>query len=247
MPLQPNGSAPYTTVTAATLVLDAWRDRGFGVPVTPDTLERVGVPESLARRTFQSFVTLELLHDDGTPTEQFQAFRATRGDEEYRSRLQAWLRGVYADVLQYADPSTDPYDRVTEAFRTYEPAGQRRPMAALLIGLWKYAGLPVRADSNGESGPRRPASRPKRSKTTTTTRTKTASAPAKSGDFGMEGLPPGLVGLLHQIPRNGGSWTTARRDDFLRAFGAVLDFSVPVDNNPTPAPMDDALDEEVAT
>jgi hypothetical protein len=40
-------------------------------------------------------------------------------------------------------------------------------------------------------------------------------------------LHAGLVGLLQQIPGAGG-WTVERRDNFLRAFTAVLDFSVPV-------------------
>ena len=52
-------------------------------------------------------------------------------------------RRLDADVLQFADPSMHSLDRVTEAFRSYEPAGQRRAMAALLVGLWRYAGLPT--------------------------------------------------------------------------------------------------------
>ncbi len=240
MPLQPKGSAPYTTSTAATLVLDAWRERGFGVPVTADVLKRVGVPESLARRTLQSLVLLDLLDEDGMPTQQFQDFRATRGADEYRTRLQEWLHGIYADVLQYANPSTDSYDRVAEAFRSYEPAGQRRSMASLLTGLWKYAGLPVNAEGNGEGRPRRAPGRPvARGKAASGGRTKPPSPPeSKSTDFGTEGLPPGLVGLLHQIPRKNGSWTSGRRDNFLRAFAAVLDYSVPVNDNPAPQAED---------
>lgn len=240
MTLQPAGSAPYTTATAATTVLDAWRERGFGLPVTSDTLTRVGVQESLARRTFQSLVLLDLLNDDGTPTQQFEDFRATRGDDEYRTRVQEWLRGVYADVLQYADPGIDPQDRVTEAFRTYEPSGQRRSMATLLVGLWKYAGLPVKSDGSGDGRSRRVvvARPPARPKVTSTGQRGAKSSLAgntgniSGGDFGGEALPPGLVGLLKQIPSNGVTWTTRRRDAFLQAFGAVLDFSVPVDDNP---------------
>lgn len=236
MPLQPNGAAPYTTAVAATTVLDAWRDRGLGTPVNAETLVRAGVPESLARRTFQSLVALELLNEDGTPTEQFQDFRSTRGDDEYRTRLEAWLHGVYADVLQYANPSSDSHERVTEAFRTYEPAGQRRAMGALLLGLWRYAGLPI-AGGEPNSPPRRktaPTQRrgPKKLAHHKTKDTNTRPTPHGSG-VGLEtDLPAGLVGLLHQIPPGGRSWTSQRRDDFLKAFQAVLDFSVPVDDNP---------------
>lgn len=218
-----------------TTVLDAWRERGFGVPVTAETLVRVGVPESLARRTLQSLVLLDLLDQDGTPTQLFKDFRSTRGDDEYRTRLQEWLRGVYADVLQYADPSTDPHDRVTEAFRTYDPAGQRRGMASLLVGLWKYAGLPVKSD---DVGARAPVGRSitvggaKRKSPTRDRRQLLVEAIKPSTTLSVDGLPPGLVGLLRQIPLNGGPWTTKRRASFLQAFQAVLDFSVPVDDSP---------------
>ena len=143
MPLQPNSSAPYTTSAAITAVLDAWRVRGFSVPVSVDTLIRAGVSESLGRRTLQSLVSLELVDESGNPTATFDAFKATRGEDEYKARFQEWLRSLYADVLQYTIPSVDSPERVAEAFRTYEPAGQRRAMAALFIGLWKYGGLPV--------------------------------------------------------------------------------------------------------
>ncbi len=233
MPLQPNGPAPYTSVAAVATVLDAWRDRGFGVPVTTDTLTRVGVGESLARRTFQSLVGLDLLREDGTPTDQFGDFRSTRGEDEYRTRVAEWVRSVYADVLQYADPASDPYDRVTEAFRTYEPAGQRRAMAALLLGLWKYAGLPVPNTTTNGPAPARP--RP-----TKATRKPGARSEARGRakpvepvpSLGADGLPPGLIGLLGEIPQKGASWTSLRRDAFLTTFEVVLNFSVPVDDNP---------------
>lgn len=229
MALQPGDQAPYTTAIAVTSVMDAWRDRGLGTPITHDVLVRAGVTESLARRTTQSLRQLELIDETSNPTPKFLDMRQARGDDEYKTRLQEWLRGLYADVLQYTDPSTDGPDRVAEAFRTYEPAGQRRSMASLLIGLWRYAGLPVVS----ESAPR-PARTPAvkrivrgaQAKETDSARggtVKVNSAPA--------GLPPALVGLLQQIPA-GASWTTRRRDEFLKAFGAVLDFTVPVDDNP---------------
>lgn len=246
MPLQPNGQAPYTTVAAATTAIDAYRDRGLGAPVTSEILTRAGVPESISRRTLQSLKGLELLDDDGRPTAQFEALRQARGEEEFRTRLQEWLRAVYADVLQYADPSQDTASRVAEAFRSFEPAGQRKSMAALLVGLWRYAGLPV---PNAESGAARLAVRspqPRRTNRPAAGQRAPASSrsnPRPSVPTSLDGLPPGLVGLLHEVPVAGGSWTTARRDDFLRAFQAVLDFSVPIDDQPAPDEADDEADE----
>src|SRR5947207_2100967 len=107
MPLQPQGSAPYTTASAAITALDAFRDRGLGTPVTTDILTRAGVPESISSRTLNSLKSLELVDESGEPSQQFRDLRLARGDEEYRTRLQEWLRAVYAEVLQYTDPSAD--------------------------------------------------------------------------------------------------------------------------------------------
>lgn len=235
MALQPQSGAPYTTATAAITGLEAWRDRGLGTPVTGEILVRAGVPESISRRTLASLKQLELLTPEGQPTQQFQDLRQARGDDEYKTRLQEWLRGIYADVLQYTDPSTDTPDRVAEAFRTFEPAGQRRAMAALLIGLWKYSGLPVASGS--ESPPSRSIRSAARRTTSTSTRSQADIAAGKNlarvarTELSPD-LPPGLIGLLQQIPRGGAPWTTERRDGFLRAFSAVLDFTVPIDDNP---------------
>lgn len=151
MPLQPNAKAPYTSASAAITALDAYRDRGLGTPITAEVLARADVPETITRRTLQALRLLELVDKHGQPTPTFEAFRQARGDEEYQALLQEWLRNVYVDILQYADPSKDRPDRVQEAFRTYEPAGQRTSMTSLLVGLWRYAGLPVAAAENGGS------------------------------------------------------------------------------------------------
>ena len=225
MPLQPNDKAPYTTGLAAITALDAFRDRGLGIPITADILTRAGVPESISRRTLHSLVLLELIDADGQPSPTFEAFRQARGDEEYRALLQEWLRGVYADVLQYGDPSTDPLDRVQEAFRTYQPAGQRVAMASLLVVLWRYAGLPVAGAENVD--PRRQVphkAKPRKAKP----------SPPKEG-WGKPVssrlmLPPGLLGVLEDIPPQGESWTTERRNSFLRLFEVALNHYVTIND-----------------
>ncbi len=229
--LQPQGRAPYTTASSITTVMDAYRDRGLGVPVTADVITRAGVGETIANRTLDSLKTLGLLNDDNTPSEQFQDMRQIRGEDEYKARVQEWLRGVYADVLQYTDPSTDGSTKVAEAFRTYEPAGRRNQMAALLIGLWRYAGLPV-VDSPGPAPGR---SVPRAKKATAAGppagQRRAAERPPSGGSSIPDGLPPGLVGLLQQVPTNGTGWTADRRQTFLTAFTAVLDFTVPVEES----------------
>ena len=239
MALQPDGPAPYTTAQAAVISLESWRERGLGVPITPDVLLRAGVSESLGNRTLMSLKQLGLIDEDGRPSQQMEELRLARGHDEYQLVLRQWLQGVYADVLQYADPSVDASDRVAEAFRTYVPKGQRRGMAALLIGLWKYAGLPTPAESS--SAPlRTTAARPGRVAGPLRAQRQPPSQGRAGEESAADDLPPGLVGLLRQIPRDGTAWTAEKREGFLNAFTAVLDYSVPVgDPNPWP-PLGDS-------
>lgn len=239
MPLQPNGRAPYTTVAAATAALSAFRDRGLGLPITADVLTRAGVPESIARRTLQSLRELELVDKQGQPTATFEAMRQARGDEEYKALLQEWLRDVYADVLQYGDPSVDVLDKVQEAFRTYEPVGQRKSMASLLVGLWRYAGLQVAAAENRDS--RSVSTRQARSRSP---RKRVSQTPKGQLGSATGNLPPGLVGLLHEIPKPGDSWTSDRRDSFLKAFEAILDFTIRVDDTPAQVAQSEESEDE---
>lgn len=243
MPLTPHGPAPYTTAAAATLTLDAWRDRGLGVPVTADVLARAGIPETLGNRTILSLKQLDLLDETGKPTQQFEDLRLARGVDEYQSRLQEWIRAVYADVLQYTDPSVDSQSRVAEAFRTYEPGGQRKAMALLLIGLWKYAGLPVPEPEKGGTRANMTVSENRRPP-----KVLRGVQPRKRPDLGKgtkvdDDLPPGLIGLLQQIPRGGKGWTKDNRANFLTAFTAVLDFTVPV----RPEGLEDFTDADAET
>lgn len=232
--LTPGGPAPYTTAVSVITGMDAFRDRGLGTPVTAEVLTRAGVKETIANRTILSMKQLGLLDENGKPSEQFEELRLTRSDEEYRVGLQEWLRGVYADVLQYTNPSDDHPSKVADAFRGYEPAGQRAAMAGLLVGLWRYSGLPVVDPNSGreQRTERRARPAPSSRKPASPTRSQSGSSGHSSKEANLEisegGLPPGLVGLLHQIPRAPDGWTVGRRQEFMNAFEAVLSFSVPI-------------------
>jgi hypothetical protein len=230
--LQPGGAAPYTTAVSVTTLMDAYRDRGLGTPITPAVVTRAGVSETVAARTLNSLKTLGLVDENGSPTEQFDSLRQVRDDDEYHARLQEWVRGVYADVLQYTDPSKDSAAKIAGAFRTYEPGGQRPQMAALLIGLWRYAGLPV-AEATTTPSERRTPRPPKQRHTPSSETGRTQRNPSRqeerdhSVQGGTNAIAPALLGLLREVPREGG-WSQERRDAFLETFRVVLNFTVPI-------------------
>jgi hypothetical protein len=248
MTLTPDGPAPYAPPSAVIALIVGFRERGYATPFTPEVLGRAGVSESLVNRTLQALKLLDLLGADGNPTSQFEELKRVRGDEEYREKLKEWLYAVYADVLKYADPTKDAPSRVTEAFRGYQPEGQRQRMVTLMLGLFEYAGLPLHAEATKRVAPA-PAVKPKRSipqqpasrRPAPKQRITNTPAGSPAADPSASGLPPQLVGLLHAIPRNGQGWTEERRDGFLKAFTAVLDFSVPI----RPVGLEDLTDDDL--
>jgi hypothetical protein len=244
MTIESGGQAPYTTVAAMLTVLDWFREKGTSDKLDAEALIRAGVPESLGRRTSQSLVALGLISKEGVPTTQFLDLQSIRGVDEYKNRCQEWLKATYADVLKYCDPTKDSFERVSEAFRGYEPKGQRSGMVSLFLGLWKYAGLTTPGVSS--TAPSRP--------TTSTPRKKPVNTPARSrqsrlnneSDTGLDsnGIAPALIGLLRQVPSEKRSWTTAQRDSFIDAIRAVLDFLVPIDDSPAVASSSDETEDD---
>lgn len=225
MPLVPDGPAPYAPVATILDLIHRFRDRGLGTPFTLDVLTRAGVTESLAPRTLQSLRNLDLVDDQGNPTELFERLRRAPSSE-FQQALEEVVRGVYADVFSFADPSVDSQERVADAFRQYNPPGQRNRMVTLFLGLCQAAGIieesPVRkrstqAASQRDGSPRRQTKPQQRQAKATTVQQQPPS------DF-----PPELTGLLNSLPDRTLGWTKDRRDKFLEAFGVVLDFVIPV-------------------
>lgn len=248
MALSAGGNAPYAPPPAVIEVLTRYRERGLTTPITTEVVERAGVSQTLSRRTIQALRLLEFIDSEGMPTEQFETLsRAPQA--EHKHLLGEHLTGVYAEVFAFSDPATDSYERVRDAFRGFDPKGQQERMVTLFLGLLEHAGLDTSAASSSRrrSDPASAKSKPKpvngRTKSTRTTNSPGEMDKSEQSELPTvaesHGLPPGLLGLLQQIPRGGESWSQNRRETFLEAFTAVLDFSVPVNRNSMPATEQD--------
>lgn len=229
MAVQTGGKAPYAPPSAVLEIIRRYRDAGLMTPFTPDVLMRAGVSESLAPRTLQALQLLDLIDEEsGEPTSQFEAIRRATTDD-YPGTLAETLRSAYAEVFQFVDPTRDNQQRIEDAFREYQPAGQRRRMVTLFLGLCQEAGII-------EDGPPARPPRPRRREgTRSQPRAGTPASRTATGSKGREpvtgavnGLPPALGGLLAQLPEASRGWTRDRRDAFVKTFEAVLDFCVPV-------------------
>lgn len=235
MALSSGGNAPYAPAATVIDVVTRYRERGLSTPFTTEVLERAGVSESLSRRTMQSLKLLQLIDADGNPTPEFDQ-AAKSPDADYREKMSDLLIETYSEVLNFADPSVDSYDKVRDAFRGFLPRGQQERMVTLFLGLMDFIGV----DTAKAAGSRSEGARPnggQRASVKKTAAKKSSPAGKKAPrdgprddvhDDSTGDLPPGLLGLLRQIPRGGAGWPKARRDEFLVAFTAVLNFTVPV-------------------
>jgi hypothetical protein len=109
--------------------------------------------ESLAPRTLQTLKLLDLVTEDGQPTDEFVELRKVPSGE-YKERLAALLRVAYADVLAHVDPTKDDYEQIRDAFRVYSPPGLRDRMVTLFLGLSEYVGIVSEARAKELSGRR---------------------------------------------------------------------------------------------
>lgn len=224
--------APYAPASAILDVVTRHRTRGLPGAVDQDSLERAGISPSLVPRTLHALRTLDLITEDGRPSDVLEGIRLAP-EAEYQQRLLEWLQGAYADALQFIDPSTDGEDAIRDAFRKYVPIGQQPRMVSLFSGLFAAAGV-------GVERPKQPA---KKVAPSAAPRPRAAQkvAPKPDSQARQTGIPAALSGLLLDIPDPATGWTQDKRDKFMSAFGVLLDYSIPI--VATPAPTITATDQ----
>jgi hypothetical protein len=219
--------APYAPTKTILDIIDRYRHRSMTTPINAEVLSRAGIPESLISRTLQALITLDLISEEtGEPTATFEAIRLAPEDE-YKKRLEAWLKGAYADIFSYVDPAKDSETRIRDAFRTYQPRGQQERMVSLFTALCAAAGMaaaksPEQATST-TAGTSSRARTPLRRSVTDRVKEVHRHKPDNAGT-----LPQPLAGLLATLPSAEDGWTTNERERFLATFSTVLDYCIPV-------------------
>jgi hypothetical protein len=230
--------SPYAPASAILAIIEKYRNRGLPSPIDAGVLERAGISSSLVPRTLQALQALDLINDEGRPTQVLEGIR-TAPEAEYKNRLAAWLTDAYADALAFVDPATATETDIRDAFRKYTPHGQQDRMVSLFTGLFTAAGVMPERD---RKSPLRAKATPAKQRLIYSTPPKARNVkPSLIGNSytATPGLPPALAGLLQSLPANGQSWTQDARDKFYVTFGAVLDFCVPIGE---PAPDPDSFD-----
>jgi Family of unknown function (DUF5343) len=238
MSIRTGAPAPYGPPAGVLAVINAYRDKGLISPFTPEVLRRAGINESLIPRVYKSLEGLDLIDHDGNPTERLKGLRTARTDE-FQHALAEVVKSAYAEVLRFTNPATDDAKHIADAFRSYEPAGQRGRMVTLFMGLCEAAGIvpkgtlktaPTSVGRGGANGPPKWAMDAPR-------RTGLSIGPsARARDDSGGGVSQALLGLIASLPSSGTSWTKHQREKFMTAFGHVLDYTIPVaDDTPSSA------------
>jgi len=218
--------APYTAAGTILDLIERGRSRGLPTPVTSEVLVRAGIAETMIPRTLQSLQILDLIDENGQPTQTFENLRVAP-ESELKSRFEDWLKYAYADVFAFVDLSKDDETRIRDAFRSYQPAGQQHRMALLFQGLCAAAGLiPEKPPKARSSSRPAPSSAPQPART----RLKFVEAAQRvaANSRHSSGVPPALSGLMQSLPAQGEGWTKDARDRFLTTFETVLDFCFPI-------------------
>ena len=228
MPLRSGGPAPYAPPKTVLDLIANYRDRGLRTPFNAEVLQLAGVSEGLINRTLQTLRLLDLIDEQGNPTPPLEGLKRVPSSE-FKVRLEAIVRDVYGEVFQFADPTKDDTNRITDAFRLYEPAGQRSRMVTLFVGLCKASGvIPEGKKPAPATSSRRAAAAPQSPRRSTTapdgSRPPSFGRNLRADDGGL--VPPAIEGLIKSIPYTG--WTKERRESFLVTFKAVLDYTVPI-------------------
>jgi hypothetical protein len=238
MAIRSGGQGAYAPPANILQAIEAYRSRGLQRPITDAVLTRAGIPETVAKRTVNSMVVLDLIDEQGNPTDALEALRLAPSPE-FPARLRAMVEGAYSEILTFANPATDDPDRILDAFRGVEPMGQMRRMVTLFLGLAEAAGMipdgaPAKPGAKPPQIVRTRTARPTGTSRTAKMAREQASDGARVGDHAdatvvhTKGLPPAIGGLLASLPRNGDGWTKEERKRWFEVFTTVVDFSIPV-------------------
>lgn len=222
------GFMPYAPAKPVLDVIRRLRERGLPELLTRQELHRLGAAEGNSDRILRALQFLRLLDDSARRTNLFDRI-GKASTAEYPSVLAEVVRAAYAPILAIVDPSVDTDIAVNDAFRHYEPAGQRNNMVRLFRALCQEAGLMPSAPAE-----RRPRQRREGPASAQASR-RISPAVARQRPAGEVEESPGsdfsgpdyrlLSALIQQLPREG-KWTTEKRNRWLQAFTANIDLLI---------------------
>jgi hypothetical protein len=133
---------PYAAPSNIIAVIQRARSRNLPESINSDFLRIAGITETVHSRVIQTLLFLDLINEDGRPTEKFKEL-AGATEAQYRVLLEKIVKESYREEFSVIDPGQDTQDRIIDAFRPYTPRSQTTRMVILFLGLCREAGIPI--------------------------------------------------------------------------------------------------------
>jgi Family of unknown function (DUF5343) len=218
--------APFAPTDGVVSVLDKYRETGLGgSKITPELLQRLSIGESIAPRVVTALELLDLIDDEGRPTENFVQFKQASQDA-YRDVFAQILYDAYEPVFAVTgrDLTGKAPDEIEDAFRTFRPDSLRKRMVSLFLGLGAYAGIIDEAPGR-RRGPKPGGSRAPRP--VSTAPRKAVTTPRGGGSGGRVVPPPDVdpvvLAWVKRMPPKGQPWPDADKERWFAALRAIAD------------------------
>jgi len=229
--------APYAPGSNIAVALKAYRTGDLPTPPANEDLVRLGIPKGNAPRVVPTLKFLGLLDQVGRPTPTFEHLRVIP-DENMPNALADVIKQAYAPVFRdlpvVSGASTDA---LTQVFgRHYGLEGQRERQVSLFRRLCVMAGL-----MSEEAPIRKPKAAITHGPTVISPPVETASQGAyeqgvterkereqvEQGVNSSDSRYRSLFSHVGELPQDG-KWTKDKRDRWLNALAAMLDWSTDI-------------------
>lgn len=126
--------APYAPARNVLSVLRRCHEKGLPDTLTTDELQRMGIARGNVPRTLQALRFLSLVDEKSRQTPALQSIgSATSGD--YAQTVAKVVRNAYEPIFSRIDPARATDLDISDAFRKYQPQGQRPRMVSLFLAF----------------------------------------------------------------------------------------------------------------
>ena len=228
---------PYAPPENVGRVLAKVRQSGVRTLDT-DFLSQLGIHVAMAPRTIRALEFLGFTDKAGVPAPLLQQYYAAATEDDAKALLANAIKSSYEIVWRAASPEAESREKIEQAFRLMEPAGQRNRMVTLFLGLCRLAGISVKDPPSSRPGGTN-QSRPPRTQQTKPSKNGTETIapvviepplPSKNGVGNEVLFHPSIDAYLRAIRvlTEGDGWDQETRDRVVRGFETQLDLFLPV-------------------
>ena len=206
---------PYAPASAVLKCIDQFREGGFRGELTSRALVEAGVARGNVPRTVAALKFLGLVNDQVRPT-NLSTELGSLPQAEYRSLLARMVKTSYQEVFERVDPATSTRTALLEAFRIFDPLKRRQEMVTLFQSLCRESGIIAGPRPTRRSGSDRRAT------------VSLEPSPSYSEVIADGQNPRLLMDLVRSLPEKR-RWSDKEKEAWLKAFVAVLDLLVEVE------------------